>query len=513
MVRVTVVLLLLVALAAPASWAGAARPVSGDLAFHAPVALEGTLDVRAERGALDLTDAARGGHAFGVGWTRAQGRFAPTNWTLAGEVVYEDPHSQPVPLAFGAGRLSVLACGPKCAVLLVASGSGAVAASGEARGEMAWRANATQLCMNYCDKRVPSHFEHDSPRGALLVSSGAPRVEGRVVLAAFDAVVQVVDARGARTLDARSGSDVSLGGVAGRAHSAIVVLDLDDAALDAPSDLPFLLMGEAPEARIEGRFSSASASGAFDDGGHRAALDHDAVQVEGTLRLRFGPPETVALDALQPPYEPRAAFEGDATDVVLGAARVAPTSARDAAAGAGLASLLVLLLLLRAFPALPFYSRVGPDRVLNNANRKRILTLLRERPGLTIRELGEGAGLARIVVRHHLAMLAAHGLVRTTKLRGARRHYATDAPLDESALGASLVLRHATRRRLASALADLDGATQADLVAATGLSQRLVSYHLSHLGRSRLVDAEPGVPQRYRATPLLRELLRGLGSN
>jgi predicted transcriptional regulator len=268
-------------------------------------------------------------------------------------------------------------------------------------------------------------------------------------------------------------------------------------------------MGQDSTVVLNGTLSAGHATGDVAYGATRRHLDHAAVSIDGDLRARFAPAVQVPLRALASGVEPIATLAGTATDVDVGGEPLrAPAPPHVAAeTGTWVASALAIVLVFHRFLVVPLYSRVSLDRVLGNANRARLLASLRERPGLTVRELREASGLSRIVVEHHLTMLAAHRLVRKTAMGRANRYYATDAPLDEEALEASLALLDATRRAVAEVVARRGDATQRDLMETTGLSQRLVSYHLARLSRTRLVLVHEGAPLRYRPTPLLLERL------
>lgn len=63
-------------------------------------------------------------------------------------------------------------------------------------------------------------------------------------------------------------------------------------------------------------------------------------------------------------------------------------------------------------------------RAIADPTRRRILDLLRERPGLTTGELGAAApSLTRFAVIKHLEALRTAGLIRTMSEGRRRRHY------------------------------------------------------------------------------------------
>lgn len=68
-------------------------------------------------------------------------------------------------------------------------------------------------------------------------------------------------------------------------------------------------------------------------------------------------------------------------------------------------------------------------RALGDATRRRLLDRLRDTPGLTQSELGEGFTQSRQALSKHLAMLAAADLVVTVWRGREKLHYLNPVPL------------------------------------------------------------------------------------
>lgn len=136
--------------------------------------------------------------------------------------------------------------------------------------------------------------------------------------------------------------------------------------------------------------------------------------------------------------------------------------------------------LLWLLPLAALYARVPPSRALDHATRRRIHAHLCAAGPASRRELADALRLRATTLLHHLRMLHACGLIAARRA-GRETLYAEGRVRDEHGC-----LRVAARRRIAAAM--LGGATtQRAIAAATGLSQRLVAYHLSRMDALVLV--------------------------
>ena len=72
-------------------------------------------------------------------------------------------------------------------------------------------------------------------------------------------------------------------------------------------------------------------------------------------------------------------------------------------------------------------------RALADPSRRRLLDRLNARNGQTLRELGDGLGMARQSVSKHLAVLEATGVVTTVRRGREKLHYLNAAPINDIA--------------------------------------------------------------------------------
>src|SRR6516165_3380496 len=95
-------------------------------------------------------------------------------------------------------------------------------------------------------------------------------------------------------------------------------------------------------------------------------------------------------------------------------------------------------------------------RALADPSRRRLLDRLNARNGQTLRELGDGLGMARQSVSKHLAVLEEAGVVTTVRRGREKLHYLNAAPINDIA---ERWIDHYDRGRV-EALADLKQALE-----------------------------------------------------
>lgn len=150
--------------------------------------------------------------------------------------------------------------------------------------------------------------------------------------------------------------------------------------------------------------------------------------------------------------------------------------------------LIAQALSMGAFALIPLYTRIRAGSALVHETRARLHEHLLANPGASRRDMCAALGLHPMTLIHHLQVLGSLGLV-VARREGREILY----HLERVPPRTHPVLRVGPRRAMAELL--LTGPlTQRDLSGATGLSQRLVAYHLSRM--SGLLRAE-GRPRRY----------------
>src|SRR5881392_3881713 len=99
-------------------------------------------------------------------------------------------------------------------------------------------------------------------------------------------------------------------------------------------------------------------------------------------------------------------------------------------------------------------------RALADPSRRRLLDILNERDGQTLRELCSGLDMARQSVSKHLDVLETANLVTTVRRGREKLHYLNPAPINE--IGERWITRYARDR--VEALADLKRALEDPMV-------------------------------------------------
>lgn len=145
----------------------------------------------------------------------------------------------------------------------------------------------------------------------------------------------------------------------------------------------------------------------------------------------------------------------------------------------------------------PLFTRITHDAALSHETRSRLHEHLRRHPASSRRELCGALRVHPMTLLHHLEVLVSLGVITSRREGREVLYWVGSAPPREP-----LTLRVAPRREIARALAERPH-TQAELSARTGLSQRLVAYHLARMGT--LLETDRGRPRRYslRAPALL----------
>lgn len=521
---------LLALLLAPGAWAAG---VTGEVAFPRGVSLAGDAEVAAGRGVLDLSRAVAEGHAISLRVASAEGYLITREWTEYGPGILAPYAANRVPrndsIDLGAGTLSNLTCHAGCVALLLADDGGAVSLHGVAMGPLRAVGEARTYARGVNDARDEASFVYRVPADwiaastaptraapSLVLEGGLPRAGGTLRLYLADASVEWRGEGETRRLSAEPTSRPQEGPagvpVGRRTSNAFLVLHLADAVLEAPAGTPALLLAPAPSVILHGDLRADEAHGTLLVDGARHDLAGEALEVRGRLDAR---PTARAASLAARDASFATSLAGDAESIRVGGHALAledGSGLRPAtlAAGLSLVGLLATLLALKLGGVAPFYMRLTRASLLRNDNRRRIHDAARARPGVTVAELVRATGLGEMAVRHHVRMLEIHGYLLVRGQGRQRGCFAVDGAVDPLLIPLHLALKDATRRRIASLVADAPrGLTQAEIAQAAGVSRRLVCHHLSRLEESGLVEATGATPRLYVATASLVGVLHG----
>lgn len=147
----------------------------------------------------------------------------------------------------------------------------------------------------------------------------------------------------------------------------------------------------------------------------------------------------------------------------------------------------------------PLYLRIPEPQLLNSSMRGDIYSAIVMSPGLTFTQIRTQVGAASGTLQHHLRVLERGGAIRRVRVGKYTRFY----PATQRALRLS-----PPEERIARALAETGGSTQASLGRMLGMSRQLVHYHVGHLQERGVVVrewADEGSPPVVRlAVPIER---------
>lgn len=475
--------------------------VAGNVRFSAPHAMMNLSD-EVVAGDVEIRWASAQGYVITMRNERAPGQPASLN--------DPDPPRNET-LRFGAGSLRVTGCAPPCQAVLVASPDADVTVERSVDGPLLRPATPRAYYGTY-QQWGPYSFRALVPEGWVDADLRDARLaaKGRLVLFLDGPHGEFRQAGGATPFQSGNSTDPgksALGFSVTNVYSRrFIVLVLTDAEVVAPRLSTALLSAPSVNLTGTGRFTLENASGAAAYGSIRQRLEEADVEAWGDL----------AGDVSLAPGEPvwRGALYGSASRFTLDGAQVSPVppATSNAAALAQWATLLLLLGLAAKGFAWAFYSRLGPDDVLSNKNRTLVFEALAAHPGSRPAELSRATGIHEAVVRYHLKRLVEAGLARSETAGAATLWFARGAsatpPIDQ--VLARRGVRSETVRRLVAALLSFPGgATQLEVSEATGISRRLVSYHLQRLEDVELVTKREGRPARFEPSQALKDAMAG----
>ncbi len=145
---------------------------------------------------------------------------------------------------------------------------------------------------------------------------------------------------------------------------------------------------------------------------------------------------------------------------------------------------------------------------LELAIRRRLFALVKEYPGIHVREAARQLGTSMALVEYHLGLLRGHGLVTVQKDDRYARMYPVDAPAprpaDREAVG---LLRQRLPLRITLSLLDDGPQKHKDLADALGLGKSTLSFHLRKLEAAGLVVKQEDGGFAVRDAPKVLRLL------
>lgn len=289
------------------------------------------------------------------------------------------------------------------------------------------------------------------------------------------------------------------------AQSATGSICAEDECLSS-DDVPFILARHEPDAAPQGDGTGPTPTG--DDGSTESVSDPS-----GPETVTPAPPASDPAGQDPPStWDTATAWSADMpayADYLLGAALTLLVGAQVALA-AGPAWLLQVtrrLAWLTMIPVVFLFSRIRSSKVLDQPVRAQIMHIIQEQPGVDVDTLRRRSDVAWSTARHHLLHLERHDLVRSVRSGAHLIYFAADSPNVQSRQELS-ILQGRSRRRVAKAVLEHPGITNASIADRLGLSRPSVTHHLRPLLKAGLVVAKrQGREQELTAGVRLRDLL------
>jgi len=139
------------------------------------------------------------------------------------------------------------------------------------------------------------------------------------------------------------------------------------------------------------------------------------------------------------------------------------------------------------FLVIPLYTKIRREEVLDHFTRGRIYGMIESNPGVHYTLIKKRVGVGNGTLTYHLGTLEREGFIRSEWDGLYKRFYPSQAAVSQ---GEPVVELSAVQKELLGHIRRSPGISQKDLVASTGVSKRVVSYHIAQMAQARLVRVE-----------------------
>lgn len=180
------------------------------------------------------------------------------------------------------------------------------------------------------------------------------------------------------------------------------------------------------------------------------------------------------------------------------------TAATLAAVGAAAGGLFLLWPALKAaLAALPMFSRIRDEDLLEHPVRNQIHQTVTEEPGIHFQEMVRRVGKGRGTTEHHLRKMVAAGVLVEKAQRGFTCYF-PKGRIDRNLMVAAPLMKSEGARQVMHAVAQQPGTAALDIAGHLGISTSTVNYHVKKLAEAGLLDTR-------RDGRFLRLALTGMG--
>jgi len=130
--------------------------------------------------------------------------------------------------------------------------------------------------------------------------------------------------------------------------------------------------------------------------------------------------------------------------------------------------------------------------ILKNRRRRKIMEIVAEKPGISIKDLEELTGINRSTLRYHLDVLEGEELLVSMKTGTERLLFPKDY-FSEQELMMLTALRSEPKRKILELIAQNESMTPKQMADAMGLNLKTVHYHLNSLKNLGVVEVRDDV--------------------
>ncbi len=151
--------------------------------------------------------------------------------------------------------------------------------------------------------------------------------------------------------------------------------------------------------------------------------------------------------------------------------------------------------------------QVAPDRLMEQPVRKRLMGLIRRKPGIHASEICRETGEAWGTVQYHLSLLQRNEMVTSMEAGRTRRFYPPDATTARMEMVS--LLEQGRRGEIARFILENPGLRQVDVCQAVSVSRKTFRSSMADLVDAGLVDEQKGLQaNRYYPDSALVPLLQ-----
>jgi DNA-binding transcriptional ArsR family regulator len=133
------------------------------------------------------------------------------------------------------------------------------------------------------------------------------------------------------------------------------------------------------------------------------------------------------------------------------------------------------------------FRRVTVSNVLDHPERRQIIQIIRENPGIDFARLTQDSGMNINTLRYHIDTLAHHGKVTVSRCSGILRYFENHGRYTEFEKSALSYQRNPASMSLLSVLVEFPGVSQNSLAESMGITSPTVRWHMQRFESDGIV--------------------------